>query len=80
MSVILHLGTDAAFCSFHAAQGRGLMLDPERHVTLESRQIFAVRTHGRVVKLADTPDLGSGAARLVGSNPTPPTSRGMEDR
>ena len=34
--------------------------------------IFHQLLAGRVVKLADTQDLGSCAARLVGSNPTSP--------
>lgn len=35
-------------------------------------RIYVQRVHGRVVKLADTQDLGSCAARLGGSSPSAP--------
>ena len=56
--------------------------------SLKSKEFFILRIHvdkivlsrlllkiqfARVVKLADTPDLGSGAARREGSSPSPST-------
>ena len=42
-------------------------------ISIES-STFAPRLTARMVKLVDTPDLGSGAARLGGSSPSPGTS------
>ena len=43
-------------------------------LAVRSRAVDNSRTKGRVVKLADTQDLGSCGAILAGSNPASPTN------
>lgn len=50
-------------------------IHPRRHALPIPFRLRSMRFVGRMVKLADTPALGAGAARHEGSTPSPPTKK-----